>query len=213
MNQSEDDLKRMFAAKSDNELALINREDLTDLARKCYDLEIANRPSMNKPTTSLNETSPGTQPKRQKQGLLKGCMTGIIIFIVISILAVFFSKLSAEALGGYFILALLILTIVGMWKVFVKAGRPGWAVLIPIYNIYVLLKIADDPGWWLILMLIPFVNLIVGGIVAVDLAHRFERGVVFALGMVFLPFIFIPILGFREAAKYHAAEQALAEIA
>src|SRR5208283_4844553 len=57
-----------------------------------------------------------------------------------------------------FWLALVVLVVAGMWKAFVKAGQPGWAVLIPIYNMYVLLKAAGKPGWWLLLMLIPIVG-------------------------------------------------------
>jgi hypothetical protein len=86
-----------------------------------------------------------------------------------------------------------------MWKVFVKAGRPGWAVLVPIYNTYVFLKIAGKPGWWLIWFFIPLVNIIVGIIATVALAQSFGKGTGFAVGLIFLPVIFIPILAFGEA--------------
>ena len=56
------------------------------------------------------------------------------------------------------------------WKVFTKAGQPGWAVLIPIYNAYILLKIAGRPGWWILLFMIPFVNIIIAALVAIDVA-------------------------------------------
>ncbi len=54
-----------------------------------------------------------------------------------------------------------ILMVAAMWKVFTKAGQPGWAALIPIVNVYFLCKVAGRPGWWLILMLIPLVNFII----------------------------------------------------
>lgn len=99
-------------------------------------------------------------------------------------------------------LAICVLIIAAMWKVFTKAGHPGWACLIPIYNIYVLCKIAGRPGWWLLLMLIPLVNFIIAIILCIDIAKSFGKGVGFALGMVFLGFIFWPILGFGSA-QYH----------
>jgi len=95
--------------------------------------------------------------------------------------------------------AVALLMIVSMWKVFAKAGQPGWAALIPIYNLYVLLQVAGKPGWWLILMLIPFVNLIVAILTLVALSDRFGKGAGFAVGLVLLPMVFYPILGFGSA--------------
>jgi len=88
-----------------------------------------------------------------------------------------------------------------MWKVFTKAGQPGWASLIPIYNTYIMLKMAGKPGWWLLLLLIPFVNLIFAIILVIAIAERFGKGVGFALGMIFLSLIFWAILAFGDA-KY-----------
>lgn len=96
-------------------------------------------------------------------------------------------------------LAVVLLIVIGLWKVFVKAGKPGWASIIPIYNLIVLIEIAGKPLWWFILMLIPFVNFVVAIILFVAVARNFGKGVGFALGMVFLPFIFIPMLGFGDA--------------
>jgi hypothetical protein len=89
--------------------------------------------------------------------------------------------------------------IVAMWKVFTKAGRPGWAAIIPIYNMYVWCKIVGRPGWWVILMLIPLVNIIVGIIVCIDMAKSFGKGVGFGIGIALLGIIFLPILGFGSA--------------
>jgi len=103
-----------------------------------------------------------------------------------------------------FQLAIVIVIIAGTWKVFTKAGQPGWAVFIPIYNTIVMLQIAGKPVWWIILLFIPFVNVIVGIIVMVALAEAFGKGVGFALGLIFLGFIFFPILGFGDS-KYVGA--------
>jgi hypothetical protein len=96
-------------------------------------------------------------------------------------------------------LLIAVIVIAAMWKIFTKAGQPGWACLIPIYNIYILCKIVGRPGWWVILMFIPFVNFIIGIILCIDLAKSFAKGVGFGLGLVFLSFIFYPILGFGSA--------------
>ncbi|MDT8912640.1 DUF5684 domain-containing protein [Amycolatopsis sp. PS_44_ISF1] len=83
-------------------------------------------------------------------------------------------------------LLFLILMIIALWRVFTKAGRPGWAAIIPIYNVYVLLKIAGRSGWWLLLLLIPLVNLIVAIIVSLDVARAFGKGGLFGFFGLFL---------------------------
>ena len=93
----------------------------------------------------------------------------------------------------------LLVVLAAMWKVFSKAGQPGWAVLIPFYNLYILCKIAGRPGWWLLLLLIPFVQLIFMIILDIDIAKNFGKGAGFGVGLLFLPFIFFPILGFGSA--------------
>jgi len=93
-------------------------------------------------------------------------------------------------------LAIAILMIAAMWKIFTKAGKPGWAAIIPIYNTIVLLEIVGKPIWWFILMLIPFVNLIILIIVNIELAKKFGQSAGFAVGLILLPIIFYPILGF-----------------
>jgi Family of unknown function (DUF5684) len=93
----------------------------------------------------------------------------------------------------------LALIIVSMWKVFSKAGEPGWAAIIPIYNVIVFLKIAGKPGWWFILLIIPLVGLIVGILALVSFAERFGKGAGFVIGLLLLPFVFWPILAFGDA--------------
>lgn len=102
-------------------------------------------------------------------------------------------------IGLLFGLAILLFLIASIWRVFTKANKPGWHVLIPILNIYTLLKIVGRPGWWLILMVIPFVNFIIAILVSVDLAKSFGKGGGFGLGLAFLGLIFYPILGFGSA--------------
>jgi len=80
-----------------------------------------------------------------------------------------------------------------------KAGEPGWAVLVPIYNIIVLLKIAGKPTWWFLLFLVPVVNLVIGIMVAIAVAENFGKSTGFGIGLALLPFVFYPMLGFGDA--------------
>ena len=96
-------------------------------------------------------------------------------------------------------LLIALLLIVAMWKVFTKAGQPGWASIIPIYNLYVWCKIVGRPWWWILLMLIPFVNFIILIILCIDTAKSFGKGAGFGIGLAFLGIIFWPILGFGSA--------------
>jgi Family of unknown function (DUF5684) len=98
-----------------------------------------------------------------------------------------------------FALLIALLIIVAMWKVFTKAGQPGWASIIPIYNLYIWCKIVGRPWWWILLMLIPFVNFIICIILCIDLAKSFGKGVGFGIGLALLGIIFFPILGFGSA--------------
>jgi len=96
-------------------------------------------------------------------------------------------------------LAFVLLIVVSLWKVFTKAGEPGWACLVPIYNIVVLLKIAGKPVWWILLMLIPLVNFVVAIIVSIGVAERFGKSTGFGIGLALLSPIFYPILAFGDA--------------
>src|SRR4051794_29028394 len=92
-----------------------------------------------------------------------------------------------------------IISIVALWKLFTKAGKPGWASIVPIYNLIVLLEIAGKPAWWIVLMLIPFVNFIIAIILFIALAEAFGKGAGFGIGLAFLGIIFLPILAFGSA--------------
>ncbi len=84
------------------------------------------------------------------------------------------------------VIALVIVSIVGIWKTFEKAGQPGWGSLIPIYNVYLLFKIAGRPGWWILLLLIPLVNIVVWAAVSIDIAKSFGKDAVFGIVLLFL---------------------------
>ncbi len=107
-----------------------------------------------------------------------------------------FSTLLILALVSF---ALAVFLIAAQWKVYQKAGQPGWACITPIYNTYVLLKIVGKPGWWLLLMLVPFVNIVFAIWMTNLLSKSFGKDVGFTLGLIFLSPIFIPILGFGSA--------------
>lgn len=101
--------------------------------------------------------------------------------------------------GTLLYIAVIVFFIFCMWKIFVKAGKPGWAAIIPIYNIIVELEIIGRPWWWLLLMLVPLVNVVIGIIILFDLAKVFGKGTGFGFGLLFLSFIFIPILALGDA--------------
>ncbi len=101
--------------------------------------------------------------------------------------------------AGVICLAFAILVIAGLWKTFAKAGLPGWGAIIPVYNIYLICKLAGRPGWWVLLYLIPCVGIVIAILVSLDLAKNFGKGTAFGLGLAFLGFIFFPILGFGDA--------------
>ena len=97
------------------------------------------------------------------------------------------------------ILIVLVIYIVSFWKIFNKAGEAGWKGVIPIYNMFVLIKIAGKPWWWFLLLLVPVVNIVIGILLSIALAKRFDQGVLFGLGLAFLGFIFYPVLAFGKA--------------
>ena len=90
--------------------------------------------------------------------------------------------------GGFllFALALAVVVIIGWWKMFEKAGEPGWAAIIPIFNIIVLLKIAGRPLWWVILYFIPIANIVAAIVVSIDIAKAFGQSAVFGFFLNFL---------------------------
>lgn len=114
------------------------------------------------------------------------------------------------AIAWVFILAIIVLVVVGMWKMFAKAGKPGWAAIIPIYNVIVLLEIAAKPLWWIVLFFIPFVNIVAVILTWIEVGRRFGKGPGFSVVLLWLlsP-IGQLILGFGSAT-YHADPDAVA---
>lgn len=104
-----------------------------------------------------------------------------------------------STVGSLVGLVITILILVGMWKLFVKAGKPGWGAIVPFYNLYCLFDIAWGKGWLFLLTIIPCVNVVMTIIVYVKLAKAFGKGVGFGIGLIILPCIFVPILGFGDA--------------
>ncbi|MDB5266069.1 MAG: Signal peptidase [Parcubacteria group bacterium] len=102
------------------------------------------------------------------------------------------------------IVVICVLLIVSGWKIFQKAGRPGWASLIPFYRQAVLLELVNKPLWWILLFFVPIVNLFIIVITIRRLAHAFGKGVWFTVGLIFLPFIFYPILAFGTSTYVNA---------
>jgi len=93
------------------------------------------------------------------------------------------------AIGGAFMLfflAIMVVFLIAGWKVFTKAGQPGWAIIIPIYNLYIILTMVGRPAWWILLMLIPFVNIVISLIVMIDLAKSFGQSPVFGVVLLWL---------------------------
>jgi len=119
---------------------------------------------------------------------------------------------SAAFLGvgmGVFLLylVLLVVGIIAFWRVFTKAGRPGWAALIPFYNLYTLCKVAGRPGWWLILFLIPLVNIVMAIIISIDVAKAFGKSAAFGvIGLWLFSLIGYLMLGFGQS-KYLGVPQ------
>lgn len=108
------------------------------------------------------------------------------------------------ALAGMWVVMAIVCVflIVVQWKIFAKAGKPGWAAIIPIYNTWVMFEIAWGSGAKMFLSLIPFVGFIFPLICNVKLAKAFGKGTGFGIGIIFLPIIFYPILAFSKDSEY-----------
>jgi hypothetical protein len=113
-------------------------------------------------------------------GAIAGSMVGIFFLWIFYIAAI-----------GFYIFC--------MWKIFVKAGKPGWAAIIPFYNIYVELEILGQPWWFLLLMFVPLANIVISVMIIFGLAKVFGKSTGFGFCLLFLSFIFIPILAFGDA--------------
>jgi len=114
-------------------------------------------------------------------------------------------EVSTQAAGaglgvaGIIYMALIAFMIVTMWKIFTKAGKPGWASLVPFYNLFVMLDIAGKPAWYFILFFIPIANFVAMILILAGMAKNFGKDGGFVVGMLFLGIIFFPILAFGSA--------------
>ena len=119
------------------------------------------------------------------------------------------ANVATGALAGFsfatwiFTIAISVLEIVSMWKIYTKAGKPGWAAIIPVYNIVVLFQITGMNPWLILLLFVPFVNFIAMPVLMImvyaKLAKAFDKSGGFAVGLIFLNVIFLPILAFSDA--------------
>jgi hypothetical protein len=128
------------------------------------------------------------------------------MFFTFSLIFMLYKDDAMESLGTgvsifmafiYLVFALLI--VVSLWKLFIKAGKPGWTAIIPIYNIIVYLEIIGRPLWWILLLLIPCVNIVVSIITSIDFAKSFGKETGYGIGVWLLPIIFYPMLAFGDA--------------
>jgi hypothetical protein len=109
----------------------------------------------------------------------------------------------AGGVGGLIGLAIALVMIIGMWKIFEKAGKPGWAAIVPIYNIIILLEIVRKPIWWIVLFFIPCANFVALILICIELAKVFGKSTGFAVLLILG--IGFPILGFSDARYQPAA--------
>ena len=101
-------------------------------------------------------------------------------------------------------LAVILAALAGIWAVFSKAGEPGWACLVPFYNLYVMTKVAGKPAWWMLLVIVPCVNIVGLFLLNHAIAKAFGKDIGYAFGLFLLPMVFWPMLGFGDA-KYQGA--------
>jgi Family of unknown function (DUF5684) len=98
-------------------------------------------------------------------------------------------------------IAILALMVVSMWKLFVRAGKPGWASIIPLYSNIVMLEIAGKPIWWFFMLFIPVVNIVFAFLTLYHFSKSYGKAEGFSIGVALLSVIFIPLLAFSDA-KY-----------
>jgi len=120
----------------------------------------------------------------------------------------------ALAFGGAYMVvmfAIVIFMAFVQWKVFEKAGQPGWACLVPIYNIIIMIRIAKQPEWWILLFFVPGVNFVIAILVSINIARNYGQSDAFAAGLILLPIVFYPILAFGDAQYEGVSSRAESE--
>ena len=111
------------------------------------------------------------------------------------------SSSGTGSLGGLFLMygILSLVMIVSQWKIFTKAGKPGWASIVPVYNMIVMIQIADLSLVYLLLLFIPIANIYALFKIYIGIAHKFGKSTGFGVGLIFLTIIFMPMLAFGDA--------------
>jgi hypothetical protein len=106
---------------------------------------------------------------------------------------------AGSMLSAFLFIGLAVFVIASIWKVYDKAGEPGWSVLIPIYGQIVMARIGGKSAWWVLALFLPGIGIIAAVVLAVGVAERFEKTALFGLGLAFLPFLFYPMLAYGDA--------------
>lgn len=110
--------------------------------------------------------------------------------------------LGAWAIMWLISMAVSVLLVVSLWKLFTKAGKPGWAAIVPVYNIIIMMEIIGRPTWWTVLYFVPFANIVISIINMIDFAKSFGKSAGYGVLMIFFPYIMYPILAFSTDTKY-----------
>ena len=111
------------------------------------------------------------------------------------------SGLLGGLLGGMLFIPSIIglLVIISMWKIFTKAGKPGWASIVPIYNMVVMVEISGLSMIYVLFLFIPILNIYAIFKIYIEIAHKFGKTTGFGIGLIFLNVIFMPMLAFGDA--------------
>lgn len=108
-----------------------------------------------------------------------------------------YAETSSNPILSLIVLAVVVVSIIAMWKIYVKGGEAGWKIFIPFYNLYTTYKLFWGNGWLFLLTLVPVVNVVMQIMLYHKMSKAFGHGIGFTLGLIFLPYIFVPILGFN----------------
>lgn len=105
------------------------------------------------------------------------------------------------------LLVIILVNLVSTWKIYEKAGVPGWKAIIPFYNVWVLAEIGGKPGWWSLLSYIPCIGIFAVVALWMEVCNKFNRNRFFTLGIILLPFVFLPMLAFKEDIQYENSDK------
>ena len=97
---------------------------------------------------------------------------------------------------------IIVLMVVSIWKIYTKAGKPGWASLVPIYSDITMMEVIGRPGWWFLVYMVPVLGLYLAIVDKITLAKCFGKSSGFAVGLILLPILFYPMLAFSKTAQY-----------